>query len=92
METRSINNLLIKDVDSNFYKYNNTKWFWYVDVYESCSNNSNAPRNTIDIVKLMNTEIHKEHLTISLDEFLKIGLKGVEKLVKLENYTKKFNL
>lgn len=95
LEPHNINNLLIKDNDKDFKTFRSDidkYWVWYIQVYESWGNSA-IPRDTIDFLKLRSDEMRGENnLRIPLDEFLNIGLKGVETLVNIKKDSNKFNL
>ena len=95
LEPHNINNLLIKDNDKDFKTFSSDLdkyWVWYVNVYESWGKYA-IKRNTIDFFKLRSDEIRGDNrLIIPLDEFLKIGLEGVETRYKIDKDANKFNL
>ena len=95
LETHNIKSLLIRDNDTDWKRFSvdkNNYWVWYIQVYESWGNSA-IPRDTIDFLKLRSDEMRGENnLIISLDNFLIIGLEGVETLYKIKKDANKFNL
>lgn len=92
LDSHNIKNLLITKSNIDYFKNTDIEWLWYVKVYESWGN-SQIPRDTIDFVKMRSIDIRSvDNLIISLDEFLKIGLKGVETLYKVKKDANKFNI
>jgi len=92
LEEHNKKNLLITKSDIDYFKNSDVGWVWYVKIYESWGNSA-IPRDTIDFLKMRTIDIRSnDNLIITLDEFLKIGLKGVETFYKVKKDAKKFNL
>jgi len=92
LESHNIKNLLITKSNIDDFKNTEIEWLWYINVYESWGN-VRIPRDTIDFFKMRSTDLRSsDNLIISLDEFIKIGLKGVETLYKVKKDANKFNI
>jgi len=92
IEKHNIDRLLVSNKDLIGFKKSNENWYWYIKIYESWGN-SRIPRTTIDflkIVRIINSS--SNDFIVSLDDFINIGLEGVEEINEINKNLKKFNL